>query len=217
MWRQPSWKCCPFYVGRTDIQLILVMIKGHSFPHVYTGLQPNRLLPGPVPYRTGKSPGRFSNRTGNYRTIRISRPLELLTLTGVLPKCRCHPNWASDNISESSMVKFTYICPNRAPTWPNKALPNRPLNPTDSPKHASPAYIRTFTGTWLYVKWYNNNPSTYYTIIYMDIGRLYSSNKSTLFTRSCYTYTYTYAYTYTYTTETDSLSCHFSDKGGNHL
>ena len=45
------------------------------------------------------------------------------------------------------MVKFTYIyiyivlpgspglrdCPNRAPTWPNKALPNRPRNPTDSP------------------------------------------------------------------------------------
>ena len=49
---------------------------------------------------------------------------------------------------------------NRAPNQANKALPNRPLNPTDSPKHASPAYIyiRTFTGTWLY-----DNNTIYYT------------------------------------------------------
>ena len=38
---------------------------------------------------------------------------------------------------------------NRAPTWPNKALPNCPLIPTDSPNRAAPAYIRTFTGKWL--------------------------------------------------------------------
>ena len=53
--------------------------------------------------------------------------------------------------------------PNRAPNWPDKALPNRPINPTDSPKRTAPAHIRTFTGNLLYVSscnsWYDNSLS----------------------------------------------------------
>ena len=41
--------------------------------------------------------------------------------------------------------------PNRAPNWPDQALPNRPLIPTDSSKRAAPAHIQTFTGKLLYV------------------------------------------------------------------
>ena len=36
--------------------------------------------------------------------------------------------------------------PNRAPNWPDQVLPNRPPIPTDSPKRAVPAHIRTFIG-----------------------------------------------------------------------
>ena len=43
-------------------------------------------------------------------------------------------------------------CPNQAPNWPNQALPKRPIIPTDSPKRAAPAHIRTFTGKLLYVR-----------------------------------------------------------------
>ena len=43
-------------------------------------------------------------------------------------------------------------CPNRAPNCHNQALPKRPIIPTDSPKSAAPAHIRTFTGKLLYVR-----------------------------------------------------------------
>ena len=49
---------------------------------------PDRFLTGPD-----------SNRTGNYRTTQISCLSGLLTLTGVLLKCRYHPNWASTEIT----------------------------------------------------------------------------------------------------------------------
>ena len=58
MWRQPSCEWCSFYVGRTDISIKLQHKVIHSI-RIYTGLQPEWLLPGTVPYRTGKSPGRF--------------------------------------------------------------------------------------------------------------------------------------------------------------
>ena len=38
--------------------------------------------------------------------------------------------------------------PTRAPHWPDRVIvfPNWPPSPTDSPKRAAPAHIRTFTG-----------------------------------------------------------------------
>ena len=167
-------------------------------------LQPNRLLPGPVPYQTGKSPGRFL--TGPVITGRISRHSGLLTLTGVLPKCRYHPNWASTNIPESPMVKFTYtyspagfsgtvstglplglIRLSRTALLIQRIHQNTPLLHISglSPERG---YMLNYTIIhFLHME--PSNPPTYYTIIYiyMDICRLYSSNKSTLFTRSCYT------------------------------
>ena len=65
--------------------------------------------------------------------------------------------------------------PNRAPNWPDQVLPNRPLIPTDSPKRAAPAHIRTFTGMHAMIRFTSvnmlihflhmepSNTQTYYT------------------------------------------------------
>ena len=63
--------------------------------------------------------------------------------------------------------------PNRAPTWPDQVLPNRPLIPTESPKRAAPVHIRTFTVNMLihFLHMEPSNTQTYYTdFTYILVG-----------------------------------------------
>ena len=97
--------------------------------------------------------------------------------------------------------------PNRAPNWPNQVLPKWHIISTDLYDLSANMIIH-----FLHTR--PSNPPTYYTDFYIDISRLNQSNKSTLFTRSCFTRLFS-----SRTQHRLTRSCHFwrgaTDNGGN--
>ena len=78
----------------------------------------------------------------------------------------------------------TWDCHNRAPNWPNQALPKRPIYPTDSPKRNAPAhtglspvscYMYDLSANMIihFLHMEPSNPPTYYADLYIDIFRLH--------------------------------------------
>ena len=121
------------------------------------------------------------------------QPSGLLTLTGVLPKCRYHPNWASTEITGIAYgLKFISI-------WSCRVLPDSGTVPTGLPL----GIIRLSRTALLFQRIHQNtpllhiselspergymtdnmiihflhiepsNPPTYYTYLYIGICRLH--------------------------------------------